>query len=371
MLVGCPKEIKNHEYRVGLTPSIVKSLVIDKHDVIIEQNAGVGSGFSDDNYIEAGARIVTSTEIFSDAEMIVKVKEPQQSERANLNSGQLIFTYLHLASDKDQTSELINSKATAIAYETITDTDGTLPLLAPMSEIAGRLAPQMGAWALQKANGGSGKLLAGAPGVIPVTVLIIGGGVVGTQAALIASGMGATVTLMDNSIKRLKYLDEIFHSRFNTNFSSEETIEKAIKSADMIIGAVLVPGAEAPKLVSRSQLSLIKKRSVLVDVAIDQGGCFETSSATTHDNPIYNVDDIIHYCVANMPGAVPNTSTLALSHATKPFIRELANKGWKKACSENQHLLNGLNIHDGNVTNRAVAKAQNLNFVDPKTLLDS
>ena len=371
MLVGCPKEIKNHEYRVGLTPSTVRTLVSNKNRVLIEQNAGIGSGFSDDNYVEAGAQIVTSAEIFSDSEMIVKVKEPQQSELNNLNRGQLLFTYLHLAPDRKQTSELIKRKVTAIAYETVTDNDGSLPLLAPMSEVAGRLAPQMGAWALQKANGGSGKLLAGVPGVSPANILVIGGGVVGTQAALIASGMGANVTLMDNSIKRLKYLDQIFQSHFNTNFSTEDNIEKAIRDADIIIGAVLVPGAKAPKLISRAQLSHIKKGSVLVDVAIDQGGCFETSSPTTHENPVYNIDEIVHYCVANMPGAVPNTSTVALSHATLPFIIELAKKGWKKACSENKHLLNGLNIHDGQVTNKAVATAQNLNFVEPQNVVDS
>ena len=369
MLIGCPKEIKNNEYRVGLTPSMVRSLVSNKHEVIIEKEAGLGSSFSDTNYMDAGARIVTATEIFNDSELIVKVKEPQQSERKKLNSGQILFTYLHLAPDEKQTLDLIKSGVTAFAYETVTDFDGSLPLLAPMSEVAGRLAPQMGAWALQRSNGGSGKLLAGVPGVEPANVLILGGGVVGTEAALIASGMGANVTVMDTSIKRLQYLDQLFKSRFNTTFSSNHNVNNALEYSDLIIGAVLIPGAEAPKLISKSQLSLIKNGSVLLDVAIDQGGCFETSQATTHENPTYEVDGIIHYCVANMPGAVPNTSTLALSNVTAPFILQLANKGWKTACQENQHLLNGLNVYNGQITNKAVANAQGLEFFDPTHLL--
>ena len=371
MLVGCPKEIKNSEYRVGLTPTVVRTLSIQNHKVLIEQNAGSGSGFTDTDYEEAGARIVAASEIFKYAEMIVKVKEPQMSERSNLHKDQLIFTFLHLASDKAQTSDLLESRVTAIAYETVTDDSGSLPLLTPMSEVAGRLAPQMGAWALQKANGGSGTLLAGVPGVLPANVLIIGGGVVGTQAALIASGMGANVTVLDKSIHRLNFLDQMFPARFNTLYSSEVNIADAIAESDLVIGAVLVPGAEAPKLISRVQLSSMKSGSALVDVAIDQGGCFETSRATTHDNPIFEVNNIVHYCVANMPGAVPNTSTLALSHATAPLILEIANKGWKTACLENHNLLNGLNIHDGQVTNKAVAMAQRLNFAEPQLLLDA
>ena len=370
MLIGCPKEIKNHEYRVGLTPSMVSTLIAHDNSVVMEQNAGFGSGFSDTDYIGAGATITkNSDEIFSKSDMIVKVKEPQNIECAKLRSGQILFTYLHLAPDKEQTIALMNSKVTAFAYETVTDKTGALPLLAPMSEVAGRLAPQMGAWALQKANGGSGMLLGGVPGVSPANVLIIGGGVVGTQAALIAAGMGAKVTLMDNSINRLKYLDQIFFSRFTTCFASSENIKKAIVYSDVIIGAVLIPGAEAPKLISRSQLSLIKNGSVLVDVAIDQGGCFETSRATTHDSPTYEVDGIVHYCVANMPGAVPNTATLALSHATAPFIFKLADMGLKSACMSDPHLLNGLNVHDGQITNIAVSQAQGLDYHDPKTLL--
>ncbi len=350
---------------------MVHSLVTCKNDVIIEKNSGLGSGFSDDDYISAGAKIVTGKDIFENSELIVKVKEPQHSERELLSAGQLLFTYLHLASDDKQTFGLINSGVTAFAYETVTDDKGGLPLLAPMSEIAGRLAPQMGAWALQKANGGSGKLLSGAPGVIPANVLIIGGGVVGTQAALIASGMGANVTLMDNSIERLKYLDQIFQSKFTTCYSSNTNISERIVNSDVIIGAVLLPGAKAPKLISKSQLASINNNSVLVDVAIDQGGCFETSKPTTHDNPIYALDGIIHYCVANMPGAVPNTATLALSQATMPFILQVANFGWKNACFKNPHLLNGLNVHNGHITNKAVAIAQNLHFVEPDTFLNS
>jgi alanine dehydrogenase len=372
MLIGCPKEVKNHEYRVGLTPSAVYQLISNNHEVIIEKNAGIGSGFTNDNYISVGATVSqTADEVFSKSDMIVKVKEPQKFERAKLKDDQILFTYLHLAPDKEQTKDLIDRRVTAFAYETVTDDNGTLPLLAPMSEVAGRLAPQMGAWALQKANGGSGKLLAGVPGVEPANVLIIGGGVVGTQAALIASGMGARVTLMDNSIQRLKYLDQIFFSKFSTKFSSTQNISESITDSDMIIGAVLIPGAEAPTLLSQKQLSLMKLGSVLVDVAIDQGGCFETSKATTHDSPTYEIDGIVHYCVANMPGAVPNTSTLALSHATTPFILKLANMGWKTACANDNNLLNGLNVQDGHVTNVAVSEAQGLDFLNPSTLLNS
>ena len=371
MLIGCPKEIKNHEYRVGLTPIMVKDLKDQGHEVLIESGAGNGSGFENTNYIEAGATIVDGSDaVFEKAELIIKVKEPQKIERARLQQGQILFTYLHLAPDRDQTVDLIKSGVTAFAYETITDKNGGLPLLAPMSEVAGRLAPQMGAWALQKANLGSGKLLAGVPGVPPANVLILGGGVVGTQAALIALGMGANVTLMDTSIKRLQYLDQFFNMKIKTLLSSKGNIDATLISSDMIIGAVLVPGATAPKLISRSQLSNMKKGTVLVDVAIDQGGCFETSKATTHDNPIYVIDGIVHYCVANMPGAVPNTSTLALTNVTMPFISKLSNFGWKSACKHDSDLLNGLNIHKGKVLNAAVGKALDLEHDDPQSVLN-
>ena len=370
MIVGCPKEIKNNEYRVGLTPAMVADLTRDGHQVLIQEGAGVGSGFSDDEYSVYGAEIkANAANIFESSEMIVKVKEPQNEECSKLTKGQILFTYLHLAADEDQTQGLIKSKATAFAYETVTDNLGNLPLLAPMSEVAGRLAPQMGAWALQKANGGAGKLLSGAPGVNPTNVLIIGAGVVGTQAALIASGMGAKVTLMDKSLARLKYLDEIFFSRFSTVYASNQNIEDALPLSDIVIGAVLVPGAEAPKLISKKQLSILPKGSVLVDVAIDQGGCFETSRATTHEEPLFEVDGIVHYCVANIPGTVPNTSTLALTNATAPFVKKIAKEGWKKACQSDRNLLNGLNVHNGMVTNEPVSNAFKLGFHNPETLI--
>ena len=372
MLIGCPKEIKNHEYRVGITPTMVKELIKNNNDVLIEENAGVGSGFENNDYINSGATIVSNaSEIFEKAELVVKVKEPQKIERAKLKADQILFTYLHLAPDREQTVDLINSGVTAFAYETITDQNGGLPLLAPMSEVAGRLAPQMGAWALQKTNSGNGKLLAGVPGVEPANVLIIGGGVVGSQAALIALGMGAKVTIMDTSVARLAHLDQMFRLQINTILPLEGNIETLIKDSDLIIGAVLVPGAQAPKLISRSQLSLMKKGTVLVDVAIDQGGCFETSKSTTHDDPIYNIDGIVHYCVANMPGAVPNTSTLALTNVTLPFILKLAKYGWKSACKNDLHLLNGLNVCNGEITNKPVAENLNLRYRNPLELIKS
>ena len=307
----------------------------------------------------------SAEEIFSQSEMIVKVKEPQRIERKMLKESQLLFTYLHLAPDLDQTKDLLESNCTAIAYETVTDDHGGLPLLAPMSEVAGRLAPQVGAWALQKANGGRGILLGGVPGVEPARVTIIGGGVVGTNAAKVALGMGADVTILERSITRMRQLDDIFRGNIKTIFAnSGNTIEQLI-AADLLIGAVLVPGATAPMLVSQSQLSLMKPGAVIVDVAIDQGGCFETSKATTHQDPIYNIDGIIHYCVANMPGAVARTSTIALGNATMPFILSLANKGWRNACKENEHLLNGLNVHLGNITYKAVGDALGLKSISP------
>ncbi|MBC7158020.1 MAG: alanine dehydrogenase, partial [Rhodobacteraceae bacterium] len=329
-----------------------------------------GSGFSDDDYRAAGATILdTADAVFATAEMIVKVKEPQKAERARLREGQVLFTYLHLAPDPDQTRELLQSGVTAIAYETVTDDRGGLPLLAPMSEVAGRLAPQVGAWALQKANGGRGVLMGGVPGVGPARVLVIGGGVVGTHAARIAAGMGAEVTVLDRSLARLRYLDDVFGGRFRTGYSSTGLLLEHLGQADMVIGAVLIPGAAAPKLVRREHFAGMKPGAVLVDVAIDQGGCFETSRATTHDDPIYEVDGIVHYCVANMPGAVARTSTIALGNATMPFMLALADKGWKAACAEDRHLLDGLNTHAGRLTYAAVGEALGIDTIAPAEAL--
>lgn len=358
MIIGCPTEIKPQEFRVGMTPDAVVEVVSHGHTALIQSGAGMGAGFDDQAYIDAGATILGSAaEVFEKAEMIVKVKEPQAVERAMLREGQLLFTYLHLAPDPDQTNDLIASGCTAIAYETVTDARGGLPLLAPMSEVAGRLAPQVGSWTLQKANGGRGVLLGGVPGVAPANVVVIGGGVVGTHAARVAAGMGANVTVLDRSLDRLRYLDDVFGREFNSVYSSAAATAEFSRQADMVIGAVLIPGAAAPKLLSRAQLSEMKPGAVLVDVAIDQGGCFETSKATTHQDPIYEVDGVMHYCVANMPGAVARTSTLALGNATLPFIVALANKGWKQACKDNQHLANGLNVHAGKLTYAAVGEA--------------
>jgi alanine dehydrogenase len=361
MKIGCPKEIKPQEFRVGMTPDAAREAVGHGHEVLIQTGAGMGAGFADADYVAAGARLLgTAEEIFAQAEMIVKVKEPQAVERKMLRPGQLLFTYLHLAPDPAQTHDLLASGATCIAYETVTDDRGGLPLLAPMSEVAGRLAPQVGAWTLQKANGGRGVLLGGVPGVLPAKVLVIGGGVVGTHAARVAAGMGADVTVIDRSVNRLRYLDDVFGSQFKNAFASAATTIALAREADMIIGAVLIPGAAAPKLISRAQLSELKPGAALVDVAIDQGGCFETSRATTHQDPIYEVDGILHYCVANMPGAVARTSTQALGNATLPFLLALANKGWKRACAEDRHLLNGLNVHAGKLTYAAVGTALGL-----------
>ncbi|NIZ03601.1 alanine dehydrogenase [Thalassospira lucentensis] len=358
MLIGVPKEIKNHEYRVGLTPVSVREITTHGHKVIIETGAGAGIGCSDEDYIAAGAQIVeTASEIFATAEMLVKVKEPQKVEYEQLRDGQLLFTYLHLAPDPDQTAGLLKSGVTAIAYETVTDRNGGLPLLAPMSEVAGRMAPQVGAAALQKANGGRGMLLGGVPGVAPAKVVVIGGGVVGTNAARIAAGMGADVTILDRNIKRLTYLDDLFGPRIKTQYATIDDTEALVYEADMVVGAVLIPGAAAPKLIHRDQLAQMKPGSVIVDVAIDQGGCFETSKATTHADPTYIVDEVVHYCVANMPGAVARTSTFALNNATLPFTLALANKGWKQACQDDPHLAAGLNVHAGQVTYKAVADA--------------
>ena len=357
MLIGIPKEIKNHEYRVGLTPSSVREVTAHGHDVIIETNAGAGIGCSNDDYLAAGAKIVdTAAEIFAKSEMVVKVKEPQKVEYEQLREGQLLFTYLHLAPDPEQTAGLVKSGVTAIAYETVTDKNGGLPLLAPMSEVAGRMAPQVGAAALQKANGGRGMLLGGVPGVAPAKVVVIGGGVVGTNAARIALGMGADVIILDKNVKRLTQIDDLFGPRIKTQYATIDDTEALVYDADMVVGAVLIPGAAAPKLIHKDQLSKMKPGSVIVDVAIDQGGCFETSKATTHADPTYIVDDVVHYCVANMPGAVARTSTFALNNATLPFTLALANKGWKKACQDDPHLAAGLNVHEGRITYEAVAR---------------
>ncbi|EAQ43339.1 alanine dehydrogenase [Roseobacter sp. MED193] len=372
MKIGCPTEIKPQEFRVGMTPDAAREAVNHGHKALIQKGAGLGAGFTDADYIAAGAVIIdTAEEVFATADMIVKVKEPQAVERKMLREGQLLFTYLHLAPDPDQTHDLLESGCTAIAYETVTDANGGLPLLAPMSEVAGRLAPQVGAWTLQKANGGRGILMGGVPGVAPAKVVVIGGGVVGTHAAKIAAGMGADVTILDRSLPRLKYLDDVFGHVFKNQYSTAGATADLVREADMVIGAVLIPGAEAPKLVSRAMLSEMKPGAALVDVAIDQGGCFETSRATTHADPIYEVDGIMHYCVANMPGAVARTSTQALGNATLPFMLNLANKGWRQACEDDPHLLNGLNVHAGKLTYFAVGKALGLDVTSPSLALKS
>ncbi|RHZ98727.1 alanine dehydrogenase [Cereibacter sphaeroides] len=370
MRIGCPKEIKPQEFRVGLTPHAAREAASHGHEVLVEAGAGAGAGFSDEDYRAAGARLVdTAEELFAAAELIVKVKEPQPVERQRLREGQLLFTYLHLAPDPEQTRDLMASGVTAIAYETVTDARGGLPLLAPMSEVAGRLAPQVGAWTLQKANGGRGVLLGGVPGVGPAKVVVIGGGVVGTHAARIAAGMGADVTVLDRSLPRLRALDEAFGTLFRTSYASSGTTAELVTAADLVIGAVLIPGAAAPKLVSRAQLGTMKPGAAIVDVAIDQGGCFETSRPTTHQDPIYEVDGVMHYCVANMPGAVARTSTLALGNATMPFLLALADKGWKRACEENPHLLAGLNTHAGHLTYYAVGRALEIDVLSPQLAL--
>jgi len=366
MLIGVPKEIKNHEYRVGLTPSGVRELVANGHKVLVQTHAGLAIGFTDEQYIQAGASIASNAEeVFERADMIVKVKEPQPVECRMLRPGQILFTYLHLAPDPEQTKLLIESDSVAIAYETVTDERGGLPLLAPMSEVAGRMAIQAGAHALEKAQGGRGVLLGGVPGVAPAKVVVIGGGVVGLNAARMAMGAGADVTILDKSLTRLKEIDMVFGGRIKTLMSNGANIDDSIRDADLVIGAVLIPGAAAPKLVTRAMLKTMKPGAVLVDVAIDQGGCFETSRATTHQDPIYTVDGIVHYCVANMPGGVARTSTQALTNATLPYTLELANKGWRQALLDNAHLRNGLNVCRGRVTYQAVARDLGHAYVDP------
>ena len=371
MLIGVPKEIKNHEYRVGLTPAGARELTHHGHQVIVQRDGGKSIGLTNEMYEKAGARIVdTAEDIFARADMIIKVKEPQPVECQMLRPGQLLYTYLHLAPDPDQTAALVKSGCTAIAYETVTDRKGGLPLLAPMSEVAGRMSIQAGAHALEKAQGGSGVLLGGVPGVKPAEVLVIGGGVVGINAARMAMGLNARVTILDRSLDRLKYLDELYGDKITTLYSTIDAIEDLLPMTDLVIGAVLIPGAAAPKLVSRKHLSLMRPGSVLVDVAIDQGGCFETSKATTHQTPTYEVDGIIHYCVANMPGGVARTSTFALTNATLPFAVQLANKG-KQAMLDDAHLLNGLNVHAGKITFEAVAKDLGYDYVPAAQALAS
>lgn len=366
MIIGVPKEIKNHEYRVGMIPASVRELVSHGHQVYVETNAGSGIGFSDDDYIAVGASILpTAADVFAKAEMIVKVKEPQVVERAMLKEGQILFTYLHLAPDFPQTEELIKSKAVCIAYETVTDNMGRLPLLAPMSEVAGRMSIQAGAQTLEKSRGGSGLLLGGVPGVAPAKVVVIGGGVVGANAARMAIGLRADVTILDRNIDTLRKLDEEFQGRANVVYSTTDAIEKYVLEADLVIGAVLIPGAAAPKLVTKQHIQRMKPGSAVVDVAIDQGGCFETSHPTTHAEPTYIVDDVVHYCVANMPGAVARTSTFALNNATLPYIVKLANKGYQKALLEDAGFLKGLNVIHGKVTYKEVAENFGLDYVEP------
>ena len=364
MRIGSPKEIKNHEYRVGLTPESAKELVMQGHEVWIETQAGAGIDANDDRYVAAGAKIVDGPDpIFAECEMVVKVKEPQSVERKKLREGQILYTYLHLAPDADQTKELLDSGVTAIAYETVTGPRGQLPLLKPMSQVAGRMSVQAGATALEKAHGGRGVLLGGVPGVMPGKVVVIGGGVVGFNAAQMAVGLGADVTILDRDPEVLEKVGTHFEARASTRFSNAANLYDAVTNADLVIGAVLIPGAAAPKLVTREMLKDMHKGAVLVDVAIDQGGCFETSQATTHDNPTYVVDDIVHYCVANMPGAVARTSTYALNNVTLPHALQIADHGWKAAMRANSHLAEGLNVWDGKVTYKAVAEDLGYEYV--------
>ena len=358
MRIGTVREIKNHEYRVGLTPESVRELTAHGHEVLVETGAGLGIGAGDADYRSAGAKIAaTAAEVWRDAELLVKVKEPQPEERAQLREGQILFTYLHLAPDPAQADDLLRSGVTAIAYETVTGTGRSLPLLKPMSQVAGRMSIQAGATALQKATGGRGVLLGGVPGVLPGRVLVLGGGVVGFNAAQMAVGMGADVTILDKDAETLERLDNHFEGRAKTRFSNRSTIRQMICEAELVIGAVLVPGAAAPKLVTRDMLGCMKPGAVLVDVAIDQGGCFETSHPTTHDAPTFVVDGVVHYCVANMPGAVARTSTYALNNVTLPHVQRIAEIGWRAALRSDPHLAAGLNVHAGKVTHQAVAEA--------------
>jgi alanine dehydrogenase len=370
MRVGVPKEIKVLENRVGLTAGSVREVIHHGHEVIVEHNAGQGIGMDDEAYRRAGAKVVeTADEVFATADMIVKVKEPQAGERKMLRQGQVLFTYLHLAPDPEQAKDLVAGNAICIAYETVTSSSGGLPLLAPMSEVAGRMAVQAGAYYLEKPHGGLGVLLGGVPGVDPAKVVILGGGVVGSHACHIALGMGADVWVLDLSVDVLRALWRQFGRPLNTVYSTRDAIEQHVSSADLVIGGVLIPGASAPKLVSRELIARMKPGSVVVDVAIDQGGCFETSRPTTHADPVYVVDGVTHYCVANMPGGVPRTSTFALNNATLPFVLALADKGWKKALADDRHLKNGLNIAFGKVTCKPVAEALGYKYVAPEAVM--
>mgnify|MGYP002343962950 CR=1 FL=1 len=364
MLIGVPKEIKNHEYRVGLTTASVAELVASGHSLLVETNAGMGIGLSDQDYIDAGAQIAANAdEVFRQVDMVVKVKEPQPEECKKLRPGQILFTYLHLAPDLEQAKLLLESGVTAIAYETVVDSLGSLPLLAPMSEVAGRLAVQAGAHCLEKAQGGAGVLLGGVPGVAPAKVLVIGGGVVGENSATMAVGLGAEVTILDRSLPRLRQLNSQFGNSAKVLYSTPQTLEQLALEADLVIGAVLIPGASAPRLLSEQQVKRMKPGAVIVDVAIDQGGCFETSRATTHQDPTYKVGEVVHYCVANIPGAVPRTSAFALNNATLPYVLSIANLGVAGALRRDAGLLQGLNVKDGMITCSAVAEALNLPYV--------
>ena len=370
MIIGVPKEIKNNENRVALTPAGVAEMIKSGHTVYVQATAGMGSGFSDEDYIHAGATMLpTIEEVYAIAEMIIKVKEPIESEYKLIKEGQILFTYFHFASNKPLTDAMIGSKAICLAYETVEMPDRSLPLLVPMSEVAGRMSIQEGAKYLEKTYGGYGVLLGGVPGVPPAKVLIIGGGIVGTEAAKMAGGLGADVTIIDVSLKRLRYLDDIMPANVKTLMSNEYNIREMVRNADVIIGAVLIPGAVAPKLVTRDMIPTMKPGTVLVDVAVDQGGCFETTVATTHDHPTFVIDHVIHYCVANMPGAVPRTSTLALTNATLPYALQIANKGWKQACVESEPLRKGLNVVKGKVVYEGVAEAFGLPYQDVQTVL--
>ena len=367
MIIGVPKEIKDNEYRVGLTPASALEAVHHGHTVVVETNAGDGIDADDAAYRAAGASVVDGPEeIFAKADMIVKVKEPQAGERAWLRQGQIIFTYLHLAADPDQTRDLVNSRAVCVAYETVTDARGGLPLLMPMSQVAGRMAVQAGAHCLEKPQGGRGMLPGGVPGVHPAKIVIIGGGVVGENAAYVALGIGADVTVLDRNVHVLRALNARFGPSLKTIYSTGLTIEEQVLAADIVIGAVLVPGAEAPKLVTADHVKRMKRGSVVVDVAIDQGGCFETSRPTTHAEPTYVVDGVVHYCVANMPGAVSHTSTYALNNVTLPFVLALADKGYKQAMRDDPHLMHGLNVHGGRITYKAVADDLGYDYLDPR-----